>query len=156
MKTTFSMRTLFVLCTIVALSVSVRVNAQAMSCCSGETEGKQVKQMGDSTKASGHAHMKHDKKTTESKAAAGQEMKMVSDDKPEAIKAGDSRLKKMGIFNKVCPVLGEDIDSDGPAVLYKGKIYAFCCAGCDKKFTANPEKYLKNLSADGKTFNKNK
>jgi YHS domain-containing protein len=156
MKTTFSMRTLFVLCTLIALSVSLRVNAQAMACCSGGSDAKEIKQMGDSTKASGHEHMKHDKKGTEHKAAAGQDMKMTGDDKPEAIKAGDSRLKKMGIFNKVCPVQGEEIDGDQPAVLYKGKIYAFCCAGCDKKFSANPEKYLKNLSADGKTFIKNK
>lgn len=56
------------------------------------------------------------------------------------------------IFNSVCPVQGDEVDPEVPAVEYKGKIYGFCCSGCDKKFAANPEKYLKNLSSDGKKF----
>jgi YHS domain-containing protein len=52
----------------------------------------------------------------------------------------------------VCPVKGNLIEADSPTVEYNGKIYAFCCPGCDTKFAKNPEKYSKNLSDDGKKF----
>ncbi|MDP2366255.1 MAG: YHS domain-containing protein [Ignavibacteria bacterium] len=55
-------------------------------------------------------------------------------------------------WNKVCPVKGNEIEKDSPTVEYNGKVYAFCCPGCDTKFAKNPEKYLKNLSEDGKKF----
>ena len=56
------------------------------------------------------------------------------------------------IWNKVCPVMGNKVDPDGPTVEYNGKLYAFCCPGCDAKFEKNPEKYSKNLSDDGTKF----
>jgi len=56
------------------------------------------------------------------------------------------------IFNKFCPILGEEIDEKVPTVEYKGKNIGFCCKGCDKKFLSNPELYLKNLSTDGSKF----
>ena len=55
-------------------------------------------------------------------------------------------------WNKVCPVKGNPIEDDSPTVEYNGKVYAFCCPGCDTKFAKNPEKYAKNLSEDGKKF----
>lgn len=55
-------------------------------------------------------------------------------------------------WNKVCPVKGNAIEIDSPTVEYNGKVYAFCCPGCDTKFAKNPEKYSKNLSEDGKKF----
>lgn len=55
-------------------------------------------------------------------------------------------------WNKVCPVKGNAIEEDSPTVEYNGKVYAFCCPGCDTKFAKNPEKYAKNLSEDGKKF----
>ena len=55
-------------------------------------------------------------------------------------------------WNKVCPVKGNPIEADSPTVEYNGKVYAFCCPGCDTKFAKNPEKYSKNLSDDGKKF----
>ena len=55
-------------------------------------------------------------------------------------------------WNKVCPVKGNPIEADSPTVEYNGKVYAFCCPGCDTKFAKNPEKYSKNLSEDGKKF----
>ncbi len=60
--------------------------------------------------------------------------------------------KNMKSFNLVCPVQGEEVDPEAPKVLYKGKIYGFCCKGCDDKFMKDPEKYIKNLSSDGKKF----
>lgn len=55
-------------------------------------------------------------------------------------------------WNKVCPVMGNPIDKDSPTVEYNGKVYGFCCPGCDAKFEKSPEKYSKNLSEDGKRF----
>jgi YHS domain-containing protein len=55
-------------------------------------------------------------------------------------------------WNKVCPVKGNPIEADSPTVEFNGKVYAFCCPGCDTKFAKNPEKYAKNLSEDGKKF----
>lgn len=56
------------------------------------------------------------------------------------------------IWNKVCPVKGNPIEEDTPTVEYNGKLYGFCCPGCDTKFAKNPEKYAKNLSEDGSKF----
>lgn len=60
--------------------------------------------------------------------------------------------KKQGIFNAHCPVLGDEVESDGPLLLYKGKVIGFCCKGCDKKFIAEPEKYFSYISPDGKKY----
>ncbi len=56
------------------------------------------------------------------------------------------------IWNKVCPVKGEEIDADSPTVEYNGKVIGFCCPGCDSKFQKDPEKYMKNLNEDGSKF----
>ena len=50
--------------------------------------------------------------------------------------------------NKKCPVEGGDID-EKEFVVYKGKKVAFCCAGCDKEFNKDPEKFMKELAAKG-------
>jgi Cu(I)/Ag(I) efflux system membrane fusion protein len=57
-----------------------------------------------------------------------------------------------GIWNSVCPVLGNKVNSKTKTIFYKGKNVGFCCPGCDEKFKADPEKYMANLSADGKNF----
>jgi Cu+-exporting ATPase len=43
-----------------------------------------------------------------------------------------------------CPITGEEfvVASDSPKVEHEGKTYYFCCAGCDKKFASDPNKYL--------------
>jgi YHS domain-containing protein len=56
------------------------------------------------------------------------------------------------IWNKVCPVKGEEVDADSPIVEYNGKVIGFCCPGCDSKFQKDPEKYMKNLNEDGTKF----
>ena len=56
------------------------------------------------------------------------------------------------IWNKVCPVKGEEVDVDAPTVEYNGKLIGFCCPGCDSKFQKDPEKYMKNLNEDGTKF----
>ncbi len=71
--------------------------------------------------------------------------------KVEIIKDSSETVSKEP-WNKVCPVKGNPIEADSPTVEYNGKVYAFCCPGCDTKFAKNPEKYVKNLSEDGKKF----
>lgn len=56
------------------------------------------------------------------------------------------------IWNKVCPVKGNPVEEDTPTIEYDGKLYGFCCPGCDTKFAKNPEKYAKNLNVDGTRF----
>ncbi len=75
----------------------------------------------------------------------------------EATSCGSSEAtvkkeSKVEIWNKVCPIKGDPINPKIPTYTYKGKTYGFCCKGCDTKFKADPEKYIKNLSKDGKTF----
>ncbi len=68
------------------------------------------------------------------------------------MKMDDTISANPKIWNKVCPVKGNPIEANSPTVEYNGKVYAFCCPGCDTKFAKNPEKYAKNLSEDGKKF----
>jgi len=94
---------------------------------------------------------------------------IIAQDKPEeqteetkqdslivTVEPGDSitavESTELIIWNKVCPVMGNKVDVDGPTVEYNGKLYGFCCPGCDAKFEKNPEKYSKNLSEDGTKF----
>lgn len=51
-------------------------------------------------------------------------------------------------FNQeiLCPVNKEAIVAGGPVVYYKGLKVEFCCPGCDKKFEASPQKYLKEAT----------
>ena len=48
-----------------------------------------------------------------------------------------------------CPVSGEEfvVTASSPKVEHQGKTYYFCCAGCDKKFQADPQKYLSKPKA---------
>jgi YHS domain-containing protein len=70
--------------------------------------------------------------------------------KTETKKEQKSEVKK--IWNEVCPVMGDPVDPETPTVEYNGKIIGFCCKSCIKKFNKDPEKYLKNLTPDGKKF----
>ena len=44
-----------------------------------------------------------------------------------------------------CPVSGEDfvVTESSPKAEYNGKTYYFCCGGCDAKFKADPEKFVR-------------
>ena len=72
------------------------------------------------------------------------------------MKMDDASTSNGKIWNKVCPVRGEEVDPEAPTVEYNGKVYGFCCPGCDAKFEKNPEKYSKNLNEDGTQFIGNK
>jgi len=64
-------------------------------------------------------------------------------------------VKKAVAFNKVCPVMGDEVDCKVKTVEYNGKVYRFCCKNCIKKFNKDPEKYSKTLNADGTKTVKN-
>ena len=53
-----------------------------------------------------------------------------------------------GSANGLCPVMGNPVQRDGGAVMYKEQKIAFCCKGCIAKFQANPEHYMKAMRAD--------
>ena len=48
-----------------------------------------------------------------------------------------------------CPVMGEPIDFSVSAATKDGPVF-FCCAGCIKKFEANPEKYASDVAGQRK------
>ena len=79
-----------------------------------------------------------------------QDSLVIEEQSVDSISTDDS--SDLTIWNKVCPVMGNKVDVDGPTVEYNGKLYGFCCPGCDAKFEKNPEKYSKNLSDDGTRF----
>ncbi|MBT8380352.1 MAG: YHS domain-containing protein [Ignavibacteria bacterium] len=75
----------------------------------------------------------------------------------EEIMTSDSLVKSEELpteiaWNKVCPVEGGPVEDDTPTVEYDGKLYGFCCPGCDTEFANNPEKYSKNLNESGTRF----
>ncbi|MBA4251096.1 MAG: hypothetical protein C0425_06515 [Chlorobiaceae bacterium] len=59
--------------------------------------------------------------------------------------------KKDTVFNTVCPVTGEELKGKH-FIKYKEVTYQLCCKRCMRKFDKDPEKYIKNLSKDGKKF----
>ncbi|NTV29041.1 MAG: YHS domain-containing protein [Candidatus Omnitrophica bacterium] len=57
--------------------------------------------------------------------------------------------KAVNVGNKVCPVMGGNIDETRKATYeYQGKIYNFCCAGCIEAFKADPQKYIAKVEAE--------
>src|SRR5688572_29177695 len=51
-------------------------------------------------------------------------------------------------INKICPVEGGEVDPE-VTVTHKGKVIAFCCAGCDETFKKDPAKYLAIIAKEG-------
>lgn len=59
---------------------------------------------------------------------------------PQADKAKEAKPKPA--TNTLCPVAGEKVDAKAKTVVVRGQEYRICCAGCDKKLAADPDKYL--------------
>jgi YHS domain-containing protein len=96
-----------------------------------------------------------EKKTETIKKVESTEVK-TKDSKTEVQKTAEATVKKVvdpQPVNSVCPVSGEEIDSEITAT-YNGKTYAVCCKSCLKKFNKDPEKYVAKLSEDGKSLKK--
>jgi len=99
------------------------------------------KMMEDSSKMKSHGM--HKMMQDSSKKKSGEMKGMMGD------KMG---MKEAKIWNAYCPVKGGEVDPATPTMQYKGKTIGFCCPGCDAKFMKNPEKYIKNISEDGKKY----
>ena len=54
-------------------------------------------------------------------------------------------------FQTKCPVMGEGINPQVAAATADGHKIYFCCKGCDKKFVAEPAKYVAKLAEQGFT-----
>jgi YHS domain-containing protein len=54
-----------------------------------------------------------------------------------------------GVTNKFCPIMGADSPVDPKVrVEHDGQFVYFCCAGCKKKFEANPAAAIAKMSAE--------
>ena len=109
--------------------------------------------------ASTNAQDKVDKTKTDSTKHTMKDMdhsKMDHKMMKEKMESDDTNAKlvdnKTKAWNSLCPVRGGEIDPEANKVEYNGKVYGFCCNGCDSKFMKDPEKYSKNISEDGKEF----
>jgi len=100
---------------------------------------------GPSFAQDGHAGHKHAAPTKESAAPKSEKPKKAKTEKAVLRKVTREEAGK----EAVCPVTGEKltVKADTGSALYKGKIYYFCCPGCDKSFLANPEKYVSKKPA---------
>lgn len=87
-------------------------------------------------------------------ALTGEAYSSNSSDTTKTKKTENVTTKK--IWNAVCPIMGDEVDPKVATVEYNGKTIGFCCKSCIKKFNKDPEKYMKNLSEDGKKFIKKK
>lgn len=102
----------------------------------------------DSTKHKGHSMHPTNADTSKMKEPGMHHMMMDS----TKMKSQNSSMQTAKIWNSFCPVRGGEVDPETPTLQYQGKTIGFCCPGCDTKFMKNPEKYMKNISEDGKKF----
>ncbi len=70
----------------------------------------------------------------------------------EAASAETETMMEVAVWNKVCPICGDEVDPKTETVTYDGKVYGFGCAACPEKFSKDPAKSVKNLSEDGAEF----
>ncbi|MFO0675461.1 MAG: YHS domain-containing protein [Polyangiaceae bacterium] len=58
-------------------------------------------------------------------------------------KAGEAKIGD----TQACPISGEEfvVAETSPKSEFNGKTYYFCCAGCKKKFDADPKKAVEKL-----------
>jgi YHS domain-containing protein len=61
----------------------------------------------------------------------------------------EAALANSYTYQTRCPVMNEDINPKAFIELADGRKVFFCCKGCDKKLTKDPEKYLPNLESQG-------
>lgn len=120
-------KSLFSFAAILFFMIIFSENTSAQSCCSSNADAKKAQQ---------HKMMKSKMESTK------------HDHSSDSTKTEEASL----IWNKYCPVLGNEVDPATETVDYNGKKIGFCCPGCIKKFNKDPERYIKNLSEDGTEF----
>jgi len=66
-----------------------------------------------------------------------------------ASQAAQAESAAIDAGNKICPVLGEEIDEASKATYeYEGKVYNFCCQGCIGTFKKDPQTYIDKVNAE--------
>lgn len=70
----------------------------------------------------------------------------VSDDSQEQVDESTPE-DVIDLNNAICPVMGGEV-MEGQYVEWEGYRVHFCCAGCDSRFLADPEKYLPVLAQE--------
>ncbi len=66
---------------------------------------------------------------------------------------GGVLAKQAGQPQKLCPIMGGEIDKSA-YVDYEGKRVYFCCPGCKVTFLENPDKYIKDMESKGTVLEK--
>ncbi len=61
---------------------------------------------------------------------------------------GGVLAQQEGQPQKVCPILGGEIDKSA-YVDYEGRRVYFCCPGCKATFLENPDKYIEDMESKG-------
>ncbi len=74
---------------------------------------------------------------------AGCNKEPVTTESAETAKEAEAENANL-IEQKLCPVMGGEINKE-LYTEYQGKKVYFCCPGCEKKFKAEPEKYMDKL-----------
>ncbi len=60
----------------------------------------------------------------------------------------DAAAKKVKPYKATtCPMSGEKLKDDAPAIVYKGQEVKFCCNDCKKKFAKDPAKYMAKVKS---------
>lgn len=63
----------------------------------------------------------------------------------------DAAAKKVKPYKlDTCPVSGEKLGDDAPALVYKGQEVKFCCKDCVKSFNKEPAKYTGKITGAAK------
>lgn len=70
---------------------------------------------------------------------------------PAPVDAGVVDVQLVAGTQTLCPIMGNPISED-VFMDYQGDRVYFCCAGCQEKFAAEPEKYLKQMADAGITL----
>ncbi len=50
--------------------------------------------------------------------------------------SSSAKTESLGYANSVCPIMGSPVGPNAKTVDYKGERVAFCCPGCDAKWSA--------------------
>jgi YHS domain-containing protein len=135
----------------VLFATSAIVKAQENNCCKDKqkSECKMNKEECKMNKSDCKMSKEECKMSKEECKMEKSDCKMNKEDckmnKPEVEKTGNAQGSGVTDSAKLCPVSGEVLGHEGEPVkfTYLGKEYEFCCAGCVKKFKAEPMSYIK-------------
>lgn len=135
----------------VLFATSAIVKAQENNCCKDKqkSECKMNKEECKMNKSDCKMNKEECKMSKEECKMEKSDCKMNKEDckmnKPEVEKTGNAQGSGVTDSAKLCPVSGEVLGHEGEPVkfTYLGKEYEFCCAGCVKKFKAEPMSYIK-------------